>query len=79
MSAAGQLMSVRYSLWQQAGRAGRRGRTSLSIYVAWDSPLDQVQYASSQTCSRTLNPKYTPTDSQAHKLLYVRAYMCCIQ
>jgi DEAD/DEAH box helicase domain-containing protein len=29
------------SLWQQAGRAGRRGGTSLSIYVAWDSPLDQ--------------------------------------
>ena len=29
------------SLWQQAGRAGRRNHKSLSIYVAWDSPIDQ--------------------------------------
>lgn len=29
------------SLWQQAGRAGRRDRQSLSIYVAFDGPLDQ--------------------------------------
>lgn len=29
------------SLWQQAGRAGRREQESLSIYVAWDGPLDQ--------------------------------------
>ncbi|XP_022135057.1 uncharacterized protein LOC111007140 isoform X2 [Momordica charantia] len=29
------------SLWQQAGRAGRRERTSLSVYVAFDGPLDQ--------------------------------------
>ncbi|EKX34656.1 hypothetical protein GUITHDRAFT_80398, partial [Guillardia theta CCMP2712] len=29
------------SLWQQAGRAGRRRKTSLSIYIAWDSPIDQ--------------------------------------
>lgn len=29
------------SLWQQAGRAGRREKPSLSIYVAFDSPLDQ--------------------------------------
>jgi len=29
------------SLWQQAGRAGRRNRKSLSVYVGWDGPLDQ--------------------------------------
>ena len=29
------------SLWQQAGRAGRREQASLSVYVAWDGPLDQ--------------------------------------
>ncbi|GMH38722.1 hypothetical protein BSKO_06606 [Bryopsis sp. KO-2023] len=29
------------SLWQQSGRAGRREQTSLSIYVAFDGPLDQ--------------------------------------
>lgn len=29
------------SLWQQAGRAGRREQPSLSIYVGWGGPLDQ--------------------------------------
>ena len=29
------------SLWQQAGRAGRRERRALSVYVAFDGPLDQ--------------------------------------
>lgn len=29
------------SLWQQAGRAGRREQKALSVYVAFDSPLDQ--------------------------------------
>lgn len=29
------------SMWQQAGRAGRREQPSLSIYVAWEGPLDQ--------------------------------------
>lgn len=29
------------SAWQQAGRAGRKGRTSLTILVAGSSPLDQ--------------------------------------
>lgn len=30
-----------FSLWQQAGRAGRRERPSLAVYVAFDGPLDQ--------------------------------------
>jgi DEAD/DEAH box helicase domain-containing protein len=29
------------SLWQQAGRAGRRGKHSVALYVAFDGPLDQ--------------------------------------
>ncbi|CAN7141561.1 unnamed protein product [Brassica rapa subsp. narinosa] len=29
------------SLWQQAGRSGRRERLSLAVYVAFDGPLDQ--------------------------------------
>ncbi|KAM1398183.1 hypothetical protein ACFX2I_015663 [Malus domestica] len=29
------------SLWQQAGRAGRRERHSLAVYVAFEGPLDQ--------------------------------------
>ncbi|KAL5725762.1 hypothetical protein ACHQM5_008871 [Ranunculus cassubicifolius] len=29
------------SLWQQAGRSGRREKPSLSVYVAFESPLDQ--------------------------------------
>lgn len=29
------------SLWQQAGRSGRKSRPSLAIYVAFEGPLDQ--------------------------------------
>ncbi|KAL2935519.1 ATP-dependent helicase HRQ1 [Bienertia sinuspersici] len=29
------------SLWQQAGRSGRRGKLSLAVYVAFEGPLDQ--------------------------------------
>ncbi|KAL2340690.1 hypothetical protein Fmac_008630 [Flemingia macrophylla] len=29
------------SLWQQAGRGGRRNRPSLAVYVAFNGPLDQ--------------------------------------
>ena len=29
------------SLWQQAGRAGRREQPSVSIYIGFDGPLDQ--------------------------------------
>ncbi|XP_074316477.1 uncharacterized protein LOC141652775 isoform X2 [Silene latifolia] len=29
------------SVWQQAGRSGRRGKPSLAVYVAFEGPLDQ--------------------------------------
>lgn len=29
------------SLWQQAGRSGRRAKQSIAIYVAFEGPLDQ--------------------------------------
>lgn len=29
------------SLWQQAGRSGRREQPSVSIYIGFDGPLDQ--------------------------------------
>ncbi|KAK9684448.1 hypothetical protein RND81_10G210900 [Saponaria officinalis] len=29
------------SLWQQAGRSGRRGKQSIAVYVAFEGPLDQ--------------------------------------
>eukprot|EP00268_Persea_americana_P046729 TRINITY_DN4827_c0_g1_i4.p1 TRINITY_DN4827_c0_g1~~TRINITY_DN4827_c0_g1_i4.p1 ORF type:complete len:647 (-),score=103.78 TRINITY_DN4827_c0_g1_i4:92-2032(-) len=29
------------SLWQQAGRSGRRGKPSLAVYIALEGPLDQ--------------------------------------
>jgi DEAD/DEAH box helicase domain-containing protein len=52
------------SLWQQAGRAGRRNGKSLSIYVAWDSPIDQV---SQVMLSPTL--RRSPTDEPFERAL----------
>ena len=32
---------ILFSLRQQAGRSGRRGKPSLAVYVAFEGPLDQ--------------------------------------
>lgn len=44
------------SLWQQAGRAGRRGQHSLAIYVAFDGPLDQYFMMHPQVIRAEHNP-----------------------
>ena len=36
------------SFWQQAGRAGRRGNTSVSVFIATASPIDQFIMNNSQ-------------------------------
>lgn len=36
-----QVNEMCHSLWQQSGRAGRREKPSLSVYVAFGGPLDQ--------------------------------------
>lgn len=41
------------SLWQQAGRAGRREQACLGIYLGWDGPLDQVSCACVALCVQT--------------------------
>lgn len=35
------LNQLHFSLWQQAGRGGRRDKPSLAVYVAFGGPLDQ--------------------------------------
>ncbi|XP_026381093.1 uncharacterized protein LOC113275747 isoform X3 [Papaver somniferum] len=40
------------SLWQQAGRSGRRERPSLAVYVAFEGPLDQYFMKSPQKLFR---------------------------
>jgi DEAD/DEAH box helicase domain-containing protein len=51
------------SLWQQAGRAGRREQACLSIYVGWDGPLDQVS-------------SWNPSEpSQKHWYCRIRAFV----
>jgi hypothetical protein len=38
------------SLWQQAGRGGRGTRPSIAIFIALDSPLDQVGTCTAVVC-----------------------------
>ena len=42
---------TRASMWQQAGRAGRRERASLAVLVAQDDPLDQYLVTHPSDCS----------------------------
>ncbi|MEJ5251895.1 MAG: Zn-binding domain-containing protein, partial [Armatimonadota bacterium] len=62
------------STWQQAGRAGRRGREALVILVAQDDPLDQYlmrhpEYLFGQPVEKVrLNPQNLPI---------LKAHLCC--
>lgn len=42
-----------FSLWQQAGRSGRREKPSLALYVAFEGPLDQYFMKSPQKLFRS--------------------------
>ena len=54
------------SLWQQAGRAGRGGRPSTAIMVAFDSPLDQLMMRAPEENLLNLPPDTTtlPNDNE---------------
>ncbi|GMH17030.1 hypothetical protein Nepgr_018871 [Nepenthes gracilis] len=56
------------SLWQQAGRSGRRGRPSLSVYVAFESPLDQYFMRFPEKLFRS-PVECCHVDSQSHQVL----------
>jgi DEAD/DEAH box helicase domain-containing protein len=75
------------SLWQQAGRAGRREQTALSILVAFDSPLDQyfvadptrllsakVEHAVVDPSNARLLQSHLACAAFEHPLLVVRAF-----
>ena len=50
------------SLWQQAGRAGRREQASTSIYIAFDGPLDQYYFQHpEQLFGRPIEHSQVPT------------------
>ncbi|MBI4308114.1 MAG: DEAD/DEAH box helicase, partial [Chloroflexi bacterium] len=61
------------SVWQQAGRSGRRGERSLSILVAVDNPLDQyfMRHPDAffgKTCEHALTSPANPHIAQPHIL-----------
>jgi len=56
------------SLWQQAGRAGRRGQHSLAVYVAFDGPLDQYFFARPKDLFKRAIEQ-TTVDAQNRQLL----------
>jgi len=62
------------SLWQQAGRAGRRQEQSLSILVAYDDPVDQYLMR---------NPEFLFGQSPEHAIIdpdnphILAAQLCC--
>ncbi|WOL03035.1 hypothetical protein Cni_G11755 [Canna indica] len=56
------------SLWQQAGRSGRRARPSLAVYVAFNGPLDQYFMKFPQKLfGRPI--EHCQVDAQNHKVL----------
>ena len=62
------------SLWQQAGRAGRSGRPSLSILVCHDSPVDQF-FARNPTV--LLNSPHEPATLNPDNIHVLRGHLLC--
>ncbi|KAG0488924.1 hypothetical protein HPP92_007735 [Vanilla planifolia] len=56
------------SLWQQAGRSGRRSRQSLAIYIAFEGPLDQYFMKFPNKLFRR-SVEYCQVDGQNEKVL----------
>ncbi|PKU77648.1 ATP-dependent DNA helicase Q-like 3 [Dendrobium catenatum] len=56
------------SLWQQAGRSGRRSRPSLAIYIAFEGPLDQYFMKFPDKLFRR-SVEYCQVDSHNEKVL----------
>ncbi|XP_020572904.1 uncharacterized protein LOC110019546 isoform X2 [Phalaenopsis equestris] len=56
------------SLWQQAGRSGRRSKPSLAVYVAFEGPLDQY-FMKFPDKLLTRSVEYCQVDSHNEKVL----------
>ncbi|KAL0027014.1 hypothetical protein WJX79_008750 [Trebouxia sp. C0005] len=62
------------SLWQQAGRAGRREQPSTSIYIAFDGPLDQ--YFMKQP-DKLFGRAIERAQVDAHNAQLLEQHVCC--
>ena len=62
------------SVWQQAGRAGRRGRASAAILIAMDAPLEQYFCRNPDDFfSRTIEARLPDTSNQ----LLLKGHLLC--
>lgn len=62
------------SLWQQAGRAGRREQASTSIYLAFDGPLDQYFMTNpAHLFGRPIEKAHV----DAHNAQLMEQHVCC--
>ena len=68
-----QVNEMCHSLWQQSGRAGRREKPSLSVYVAFGGPLDQHFMKSPHKLfmKPIENAQVDASNQQVNKLLHI--------